>query len=306
MGELEKFRGQVTNEASLLRVFSDLGVLGRIASLPTVISNCIAGWVLSGGGNLGKLFLLCIGMSFLQIAISWLTVLVDVKNEGEYQRMYPWLSTRLSLRAPWVLCVTFIGVGMLLSIACSQAIGLVACCIVLIGLCIACTHRVFFLAALLPGFLRAFYYIAGGCVAWGGLLGYSLWGAVGILFFMFGAGFVTRQKWNAELRSLFVPFVAFLVPLILALIINDGEYRSIGACFVGALAAWLAYVFYRQNIRLEMEQTAGYLTATICLVDFLGAGVESVPVALVLGGLFVITNLFCQNMKRLDNILIIL
>jgi len=55
-----------------------------------------------------------------------------------------------------------------------------------------------------------------------------------------------------------------------------------------------------------MAQTAGYLTATICLIDFLAAGIESVEAALILGGLFVLSNFLCRNMKRMDDIWIVL
>lgn len=289
-----------------MRAATDLSVLGRVITLPTVLSNCLGGWVLSGCGNVDKLVPACLSLFFLQVAISWLTVLFDLKNESDYQRMYPWLSTRATLRIPWILSVVFIWLGILLAACCGRMVAILACWILFIGLLTACTHRIFFLSALLPGFLRASYYVVGGSVAWSGLLGETCWGALGILFFMFGSGYVTRQRWNAELRSLAIPSVAFAVPLLLALIVNDGDYRWIGICFVSAVFAWLLYIFYRQNVRKEMAQTAAYLTATICLIDFLAAGVESVPVALVLGVLFILTNFFTQNMKRMDDIWIVL
>lgn len=293
-------------ESAIAGSFNDLVALGRVASVPTVISNCIAGWVLSGEGNPGKLILVCLTLSLLHIAISWLVVLVDVRSEAEYQRAYPWLSDRVRIQVLWVIWATLCWVGVFLGIACSRSIGILSCCIVFTGLVIACTHRIFFLSALLPGFLRAFYYIAGGCAAWGGLLGYTLWGAVGILFFLFGTGVVTRQKWSAEVRSLFIPFLAFSVPLVLCLISNDGEYRRMGIGLVLLVLAWLMFIFYQQNIRLEMPRTTAYLTATICLIDFLSAGCESISVAICIGVLFILSIFTCKNVKRLDDVQIIL
>jgi len=40
-------------------------ILGRVSNLPTVWSNCLAGWWLSGGGNFWKLALLLAGASAL-------------------------------------------------------------------------------------------------------------------------------------------------------------------------------------------------------------------------------------------------
>ena len=50
------------NSVSQLRT---LLVLGRVSNLPTVWSNCLAGWWLGGAGNFGKLPFLFLGMSLL-------------------------------------------------------------------------------------------------------------------------------------------------------------------------------------------------------------------------------------------------
>jgi 4-hydroxybenzoate polyprenyltransferase len=47
------------------RQFRTLLILGRVLNLPTVWSNCLAGWWLSGGGNVWKLPLLFFGVSAL-------------------------------------------------------------------------------------------------------------------------------------------------------------------------------------------------------------------------------------------------
>src|SRR3977135_4305759 len=40
-------------------------ILGRISNLPTVWSNCVAGWWLGGGGHYAKLPFLLLGVSLL-------------------------------------------------------------------------------------------------------------------------------------------------------------------------------------------------------------------------------------------------
>src|ERR1041385_1200483 len=42
-------------------------VLGRVSNLPTVWSNCVAGWLSSGGGSIAALVLLCGGATALYI-----------------------------------------------------------------------------------------------------------------------------------------------------------------------------------------------------------------------------------------------
>ncbi len=50
------------NSAPQLRT---LLILGRVSNLPTVWSNCLAGWWLGGGGNFWKLPFLFFGVSLL-------------------------------------------------------------------------------------------------------------------------------------------------------------------------------------------------------------------------------------------------
>ncbi len=50
------------NSAPQLRT---LLILGRVSNLPTVWSNCLAGWWLGGGGNFWKLPFLFLGVSLL-------------------------------------------------------------------------------------------------------------------------------------------------------------------------------------------------------------------------------------------------
>src|SRR5260221_167869 len=48
-----------------VRKLRTLLILGRVSNLPTVWSNCLAGWWLGGGGNFWKLPLLFFGISYV-------------------------------------------------------------------------------------------------------------------------------------------------------------------------------------------------------------------------------------------------
>jgi hypothetical protein len=70
--ELKKFSDDVylhqvvaRDESGKLTKFRTLLVLGRVSNLPTVWSNCLAGWWLGGGGNFWKLPFLLLGVSAL-------------------------------------------------------------------------------------------------------------------------------------------------------------------------------------------------------------------------------------------------
>ncbi len=64
-GKLLSFRDVSVAQAqtTLPRELRSLLILGRVSNLPTVWSNCLAGWLLSGGGGAIRFVLLCLGAS---------------------------------------------------------------------------------------------------------------------------------------------------------------------------------------------------------------------------------------------------
>ena len=297
---------EALSRPSFSRTILELMSICRLGTLPTVISNCLAGWILSGAGNTLKFLILTLCLCTLQTAISWILCLVELPNTNTYKLRHPWLSTRIPLHSHWFCCAILLWIGIFLAALCGQTIALIACLVILIGGIIALTHRIFLLSALGPGLLRALYYIAGGCVSWGGLLGYTLWGAIAIFFFMLGCGLITRRppQWGAT--SMTLPIISFIIPLLLALLINDGNYRTIGICFSSAVGLWLVYIFYQQTIQTDPSLIPTYLVSTICLYDFLAAGIDSIPSLLILGFLFIFTLWSTQSYRTLSDQSIIL
>src|ERR1044071_10332569 len=59
------------------KYFRTLLILGRISNLPTVWSNCVAGWLLGGGGDLRRLGWLCAGASLLYMGGMYLNDACD-------------------------------------------------------------------------------------------------------------------------------------------------------------------------------------------------------------------------------------
>src|SRR5271169_6641573 len=64
-------------------------VLGRISNLPTVWSNCVAGWWLGGGGSFRHLPLLLSGASAIYIAGMFLNDAFDAGFDAQYRRERP-------------------------------------------------------------------------------------------------------------------------------------------------------------------------------------------------------------------------
>src|SRR5205085_11052794 len=64
-------------------------ILGRVSNLPTVWSNCLAGWILGGGGQLGRLMVLCAGATFLYTGGMYLNDAFDAEFDLQHRPERP-------------------------------------------------------------------------------------------------------------------------------------------------------------------------------------------------------------------------
>src|SRR5438445_8448736 len=108
-------------------------ILGRTSNLPTVWSNCLAGWWLGGGGNLNKLPGLFIGTTLLYLGGMYLNDAFDADFDAQFRRERPIPSGAILLKQ-----VCQIGFGMLaMGIICLMFLGKVTGILaILLTLCI--------------------------------------------------------------------------------------------------------------------------------------------------------------------------
>src|SRR5258706_9705876 len=88
---------------SITRQLHTLLVLGRVSNLPTVWSNCLAGWWLSGGGNYWKLPLLLLGMSALYTGGMFLNDAFDADFDRQRRPSRPIPSGKITPEIVWRL-----------------------------------------------------------------------------------------------------------------------------------------------------------------------------------------------------------
>ena len=99
--------------------------LARVSNLPTVWSNCIAGWVL-GGGELGGLFslaILILGSSLVYSAGMIMNDAVDVGFDSVHRPERPLPSGEISLTNAWGMAITLLGGGVVLLILAGASPG---------------------------------------------------------------------------------------------------------------------------------------------------------------------------------------
>src|SRR5688500_10764621 len=84
-------------------------VLGRVSNVPTVWSNCLAGWYLGGGGTVQGFLLLCLGTTALYIGGMYLNDAFDVEFDRVNRPERPIPSGLITVGEVWAY-----GLGLLL------------------------------------------------------------------------------------------------------------------------------------------------------------------------------------------------
>src|SRR5580698_6010042 len=89
---------------SLLRPPSKLRtllILGRVSNLPTVWSNCLAGWCLGGHGSVASLVWMALSASFLYEGGMFLNDAFDAEFDYHHRRTRPIPSGAITEREVW-------------------------------------------------------------------------------------------------------------------------------------------------------------------------------------------------------------
>src|SRR5690349_19908385 len=99
----------VTAPHGLLR---PLLILGRVADLPTVWSNCLTGWLLTHSGDPITFLLLCAGATFLYIGMMYRIDATAYQFDLQHRPERPIPSRSISLAAVWLWGLSWLGAGL--------------------------------------------------------------------------------------------------------------------------------------------------------------------------------------------------
>src|SRR5262245_57020932 len=88
-------------------------ILGRVSNLPTVWTNCLAGWLLGGAGSWCDWLRLCVGASLLYIAGMFLNDAFDAEFDRQRRRGRPIPSGQVEERTVWIAGTSLLALGWL-------------------------------------------------------------------------------------------------------------------------------------------------------------------------------------------------
>jgi hypothetical protein len=138
---------------------------------------------------------------------------------------------------------------------------------------------------------RFFLLLAAASTGDDGVTGQGLWTALALAGWIVGLSYVARRESTAgPLR--WWPLLALTLPLILAGLVNDGEFRTrallAGALLIGWASWCLRHVLGSTHV--NFGRTVSGLLAGICLVDLLAMPHNNAAVVICLGA-FVLARL---------------
>lgn len=264
-------------------------VLSRVAGLPTVWSNCLAAWVLGGGGATGRLLGLMCGASLVYVGGAWLNDYFDIGFDHQRHPTRPLPSGRVQPDLAGRLGVSWLIIGAVLLVLAGArpafAVLLVAAAFLYNWL-----HRATELSPLIMAVCRLLLYVVTASAASDGVTGFVFWCGIAVGAYVGGMAYLGQKEFTRD-PVRWWPLISLAAPVVLALVANRGEYREPAMWLSFVLALWVIPCL-RHALRegdTNRRLTVSGLTAGIVLVDLLATGGELPGMILAFGALYVLT-----------------
>ena len=212
-------------------------ILGRVSNLPTVWSNCLAGWLLGGGGEWPRFAVLCGGATLLYEGGMFLNDAFDAEFDAQHRRERPIPGGAISLGSVWRLGLAMLvaGVALLCLLGANTAVlGIVLCGSILLY---DWLHKLVTFSPVLMALCRLVLYLTAASAAVSGITGLATWGALVLAAYIVGLSCLARNEATGMLVQHWPQFLLAL-PVALALLVNDGDSRQQALLITAVFALW--------------------------------------------------------------------
>jgi 4-hydroxybenzoate polyprenyltransferase len=259
------------------RRFRTLLILGRVSNLPTVWSNCLAGWWLGGGRNAGKLPWLLLGTSLLYTGGMYLNDAFDQEFDRLRRPERPIPSGKISATQVWACGFGLLAAGLLLVLGCGNTAFSAALLLTFFIILYDFTHKFLMASPWLMGACRFWVYIIAGATGADrsdySLDGFPVFGGAALACYVVGLSYVARRESTRGPVPVW-PLALLAAPILLAFAINSGEFRFRAIWISLLLAVWV--VRYVSFLFLGGGANAGWIVGNLLagsvLVDWLAVG----------------------------------
>lgn len=282
---------EIRDPIAYLRV---LLILGRSSNLPTVWSNCLAGWLLGGAGTWGHLGFLFVGASLLYTGGMFLNDAFDTSFDRAHRRERPIPSGRIAEREVWIWGFVLLGSGLTGLAFCGPSTAALASFLEFCILLYNAIHKWTPASPVIMGACRGLLLLTAASTGESGVTGLAVWSALVLTAYTIGLSFIARRESTGGVRLQAVPCVLLLLPAFLALMVNTGPFITQTMVAITLLLGWIAWAI-RPLLGPEPQGSAGrcvaLLIAGMPLVDLLALAGDLAPAFL----LFVLLALLAQR-----------
>jgi hypothetical protein len=273
--------------STFLRYLRALLILGRVSNLPTVWSNCLAGWWLGGDHRSDALPWLFSGASLLYTGGMFLNDACDAVFDREHRPERPIPSGHITRRAVWWWGLAMLLLGPVCLFWIGRTTGVLGLILTSFILLYDMTHKHITFAPVLMGSCRFVLYLVAASVGVGPVNGWAVWCGLVMGAYIVGLSCFARvESLRGPVR--FWPIIMIASPIVLAWLMNSEGYR-IAALKISLIAGlWcvksIRYTF--DPVARDIGRTVSGLLAGIVLVDWLAVVDAPRPFGFALVGLF--------------------
>jgi 4-hydroxybenzoate polyprenyltransferase len=268
-------------------------ILGRVSNLPTVWSNCLAGWLLAGARLNESFALLCLGGTCLYLGGMYLNDAFDAHFDQQHRPERPIPSGAIRVEAVWGWGFAWLGTGLACLFLFGKVTMILALLLTLSILVYDAVHKMFAFSQVLMAACRFFLVVTASSVPIDRVNGSAIWSALALASYIVGLSYFARRETGSGALS-FWPCLFLVAPVALAGIVNSGENRWRTVWLSVLLLIWIVRCM---RLALWVAQpnvgrAVSGLLAGIPLVDWLSVWEGNGLIALIFAGLFGLALLF--------------
>ena len=264
-------------------------VLGRVSNLPTVWSNCLAGWWLGGGGNQARLPFLFLGATLLYVGGMFLNDAFDADFDRQYRKERPIPSGAISPPTVWRWGFVLLLLGNGLLFAVSLPAGVLGAVLALNILLYDALHKAITFSPLLMGACRFWVYVIAAAAGAQGVTGWAVWGGLALAAYVVGLSFVARVESTRGAVAYWL-ILLLATPIGLAFLMNTSASRE-SAILISLVVTFWSLRCLRTLLWTatpNIGRTVSGLLAGIVFVDWLAIAPAPRELGAVFIGLFLL------------------
>jgi len=217
----------------------------------------------------------------------------DAQFDQQHRPERPIPSGAIRAQSVWRWGFTWLLLGLLELSLLGESTAVLAVMLAVSILVYDAIHKIFAFSPILMAGCRFFLVILAASAAEDGVVGLSIWSALVLAAYVVGLSFLARRE---STHVVVQPWPSFFLaaPVVLALVINRGEFARRGLLLSVILGIWalasLRHIFWAAQPNIG--RTVSGLLAGIVLVDLLAVGGGTLALRLVFASLFVLALLF--------------